>query len=57
MLYVCHSAHLEMTGQLVGFGPLLQPCGFQAWDVFVIGLDGNCPYPLSHFAAPHLFFL
>lgn len=23
----------------------------------VIGLDGNCPYPLSHFASTHFFFV
>lgn len=56
VLYMCRRVHLEVTGQLVGFGPLLQPCGFQEWGFFVIDLDGNCPYPLSHFASPSPFF-
>ena len=45
---VCHYAHVEVRGPLVGIGSLLPPCGLE----LTVGLGRKWLYPLLHLAGP-----
>lgn len=46
-----HCGHVAVRGQLVGVGPLLQPCGSQDWPQQV-RLGSRCLYTLRHLTGP-----